>query len=94
MISFEETQEIFDNLENEFDNHAFIFKYIELHENEYVNLLTRNNDHDDVFQTVNSTIGRDFERFSSRLPVEKAGRRKSFNIKGNITDNQNWRKTR
>ncbi len=92
MISFEEAQVVLDNLDNVFDNHAFIFKYIELFENEYIDLLTRNKDHNDVFQTVNATIGRDLERFSSSLFIEKSGRKVSFNIKGNETDNQNWRK--
>jgi hypothetical protein len=94
MISFEVAQEVVDHLGDSFDNHEFIFKYIELHENDYVDLLAMNNGHHDVFQTVNSVMGRDLERFSKRLLIEKIRRIRSFNIKGNKTYNQKWVKTR
>lgn len=93
MISFEEAWEVLGHLESDFDSHAFIFKYIELHEREYVDLLIEKRSRHGIFRAVNSAIGRDLERFSSkqqRLPIVKAGRGNSFNIKGNITENQNW----
>ena len=90
MITFTEAEEVLRHLPNEFDSHAFIFKYIDLHENDYIDELAQNNGRDNVFRKVNAEIGRFLWNNSKRLHIEKVNRLPSPNIKGNNTENQNW----
>ena len=90
MITIDEANEVLDNLPYEFDSHAFIFKYIDLHENDYIDELAQNNGREKVFRKVNAEIGRFLAMNHEDLNIEKTNRRPSQNIKGNNTENQNW----
>ena len=90
MITFNEANEVLRHLPDEFDSHAFIFKYIDLHENDYIDELAKNNGRDNVFRKVNAEIGRFLSIYHDDLHIEKLNRQLSQNIKGNNTENQNW----
>lgn len=90
MITLDEADEVLRHLPDEFDSHAFIYKYIDLHENDYIDELAQNNGRDNVFRKVNAKIGRFLSIHQERLHIEKLNRQASQNIKGNNTGNQNW----
>ena len=90
MITFIEAEEVLRYLPYEFDSHAFIYKYIDLHENDYIDELAQNNGRDNVFRKVNAEIGRFLSIYHEELNIEKFNRQPSQNIKGNYTENQNW----
>ncbi len=94
MITIEEANVVIQNLPIEFDSHDFINSYLTLFEREYVNMLLENIECDSIFRIVNSKIGRFLVDKHSELNIDKDDRVNSPNIRGNITDNQNWRKTK
>ena len=92
MITFTEAEEVLRHLPDEFDSHAFIFKYIDLHENDYIEELSQNNGRDKVFRKVNAEIGRFLSINQKDLHIEKTNKLSSPNIKGNNTENQCWKR--
>jgi hypothetical protein len=94
MITIEEANVVIHNLPMEFDSHDFINSYLTLFEREYVNMLLENIECESIFRIVNSKIGRFLVDNHSELNIDKDIRVNSPNVRGNMTDNQNWRKTR
>ena len=92
MITIAEADEVLRHLPNEFDSHDFIEKYLTVFERDYVNMLINNIDSTTIFRTVNATIGRFLSNNQETLNIRKITRTDSQNVRGNVTDNQYWRK--
>ena len=92
MITIAEADEVLRHLPNEFDSHDFIEKYLTVFERDYVNMLINNIDSTTIFRTVNATIGRFLSNNQETLNIRKITRTDSRNVRGNVTDNQYWRK--
>ena len=76
-----------------FDSHDFIEKYMILFERNYVSMLVEKIESDQIFRTVNASIGKFLADNQKELRIEKNGRESSKNVKGNDTENQSWIKT-
>lgn len=85
-------KEVINNLNESFDSHEFIQKFIAMYEKEYVELLYGYKDKTNIFQSFHSQIGFSLGNLCENLGIEKDGRGLSSNIKGNESDNQKWRK--
>ena len=93
MITLQQAQRVIDELNNGFDSHGFIEKYMILFERDYVSMLVEKIECDQIFRTVNASIGRFLADNQKELRIEKNGRESSKNVKGNDTENQGWIKT-
>lgn len=93
MITLQQAQRILAELNNGFDSHDFIEKYIILFERDYVSMLVEKIESNHIFRTVNASIGRFLADNQKELRIEKNGRESSKNVKGNDTENQGWIKT-
>lgn len=92
MITLTQAFHILSLLPNEFDSHDFVEKYLTVFERDYVTMLIGNIDNSEIFRVTNASIGRFLSDNHGILHIEKAPRTNSQNVRGNITDNQNWRK--
>ena len=79
---------------NEFDSHAFISSYMTLYERNYVEMLYEKINTNGIFRTVNSMIAMFIDNNHMEFGVDKYDRHNSPNVRCNITENQNWRKTK
>ena len=93
MITIEQAKRIIRELNNEFDSHDFIENYITQFEREYVNMLVDKIESEQIFRTVNASIGRFLADNQRELGIVKNGREASQNVKGHETENQGWMKT-
>lgn len=93
MITLQQAQRVMDELNNGFDSHDFIEKYMILFERDYVNMLVEKIESNQIFRTVNASIGRFLADNQRELGIDKNGRQSSKNIIGNDTENQSWVKT-
>ena len=92
MITIIEAVEVLRHLPDEFDSHDFIEKYLTLYERHYVMMLMANIDKANIFRTVNATIGKFLADNQESLHITMGIRINSQNVRGNITENQKWRK--
>ena len=92
MITITEAVEVLRLLPNEFDSHGFIEKYLTIFERQYVTMLMANIDNANIFRTVNATIGKFLADNQESLRIAMDNRINSQNVRGNITENQKWRK--
>lgn len=92
MITIIEAAEVLRHLPDEFDSHDFIEKYLTLYERHYVTMLMENIDNTNIFRTVNATIGKFLANNQELLQITIDIRKTSQNVRGNITENQKWRK--
>lgn len=93
IISISDAQAVCDQLDESFDSHDFINKFIALHENVYIEMLAQRNDKEQVFRTLNAEIGRFLQLHQDEIGIEEdqeKGKKLSKNIKGNVTNNQSW----
>lgn len=90
MITLQQAQRVIDELNIGFDSHDFIEKYMVLFERDYVSMLVEKIENDQIFRTVNASIGRFLADNQKDLRIEKNGRESSKNVKGNDTENQGW----
>lgn len=93
VISISDAQAVCDQLDERFDSHDFIYKYIALHENDYIEMLSLRNDKEQVFRTLNAEIGRFLLLHQDELGIikdQEEGKMPSQNIKGNVTNSQRW----
>lgn len=79
-------------LNNEFDTHKFIEKFISTCEKKYVELLCSHIKSNGIFRATHSEIGKYLANNASLLGIEKLDRINSKCIKKYDTENQNWRK--
>lgn len=93
MITTEQAKRIIRELNIEFDSHDFIENYIAQFEREYVNMLVDKIESEQIFRTVNASIGRFLADNQCELGIVKNGREASQNVKGHETENQGWMKT-
>ena len=93
MITIEQAKRIIRELNNEFDSHDFIENYITKFEREYVNMLVDKIESEQIFRTVNASIGRFLADNQCELGIVKNEREASQNVKGHETENQGWMKT-
>lgn len=93
MITLQQAQRVIDELNIGFDSHDFIEKYMILFERNYVSMLVEKIESDQIFRTVNASIGKFLADNQKELRIEKNGRESSKNVKGNDTENQSWIKT-
>ena len=93
MITIQQARIIINGLNNEFDSHDFIENYITLFERDYVTMLVDKIDSEQIFRTVNASIGRFLADNQMELRIIKNRREASQNVKGHETENQGWIKT-
>lgn len=93
MITIQQAQRIINELNDEFDSHEFIEQYITLYERDYVIMLIEKIESEQIFRTVNASIGRFLSDNTTELRIDKNGRETSKNVKGNDSENQGWIKT-
>ena len=75
-------------------NDGSVYKEInDLFEREYVTMLVDKIDSEQIFRTVNASIGRFLADNQMELRIVKNGREASRNVKGHETENQGWIKT-
>ncbi len=77
------------NLEDVFDSHAMIQQIMTNHPHEYIHELYGNITASDPITITDAVIGKSLHRVPG---ITTHGRVKSPNIRGQITDNQRWRK--
>ena len=92
MITIIEAAEVLRHLPDEFDSHDFIEKYLTLYERHYVTMLMEIIDNTNIFRTVNATIGKFLANNQELFQITIEIRKTSQNVRGNITENQKWRK--
>lgn len=89
---------ILDKLPKEFDTHAFINAFLNLNDNNYVNLLSQHKEAQAPFKAFHGIIARYMNTIEKNGLIEKVivdGKKKrvrSLNIKMNQTYNQVWKK--
>lgn len=86
------SKNLINKMETEFDSHKFIKELINSHEKVYVELLYGYIDTIGIFQTLHAQIGRYLSDNSKLLNIEKLNRDYSENIKGYESENQKWKR--
>jgi hypothetical protein len=76
--------------DKQFDSHAFIRKFAERFQPEYVSLLTQYDT--EPFETVHQQIGRFLVTHQAQLGITAQGKVCSANIFGNCSENELWSK--
>jgi len=88
----EQAKTVIEKLDNEFDSHQFIEKFIVMYEKEYVELLYKDIESKGIFRMAHAKIGKFLANNSLYLSIEKVDKGYSENIKKYDSENQNWRK--
>ena len=84
---------IIEKLDDKFDTHKFIEKYISLFEKKYVDLLYLNiESKNGIFKAAHSQIGKFLSNNSPYFNIEKEDKGISENIKKYDSENRKWRK--
>jgi len=90
----EHAQQIIDNcLSEEFHSHDFIKQLIKHHEERYVREMNGSiSSGNGIFRSLHSQIGLYLSQKREILGIEPRDKVSSENIKGNVSENQGWRK--
>jgi hypothetical protein len=86
-------KKVIEKLDNTFDSHQLIDKWMVLNEKEYVELLCSHiESKNGIFRATHAEIGRYLADHAAALNIRKTERVSSENIKGYDNENQNWEK--
>lgn len=89
-ITLRRFREVVQELDDEFDSHAFIFKFMQKFEAVYIGMLQPV---EGGFQILDSWFGRTLLDCQAELEIQKEERESvSLNVKGNITSCALWKK--